>query len=147
MVILEVSGLFWSIKRFGVFFVVLKFWGTLVIPMVSRVFWSFQWFRGYFGHSSGFESILVILEVLRYFKKKSFLRFCGGILVILRFLGVLWSFWQFQWYFSHFRCIISRWTKLFEEAKNKCYMDKLLKRMNVWRLYNMRNDMSIIFLQ
>ena len=43
LVILEVSRLFWSIKKFGVFFVVLKFWGTLVIPMVSRVFWSFSW--------------------------------------------------------------------------------------------------------
>ena len=65
---------------FGGILVILGFRDVLVIFWVSRVFWSFFGFRGYFGHFLGFR---------RYFGH--FVGF-GVILIIFRFWG----------YFGHF---------------------------------------------
>ena len=62
MVILVILGVFGHSSDFGSILIILK---------VSNIFWSFKRFQGYFGYSSGFVVFFVILEILWYFGHSS----------------------------------------------------------------------------
>ena len=111
----------------------LRFWGFFLFFYIILVvlIWEVQ---GYFSNYLGFRAFL------------SFSRFCGGILVIFRFLWVLLSFLQFQWYFSHFRILDASYHD--EPNSPKRLKTNVIwtnsERMNVWQLYNIdqRNYMT-----
>ena len=84
MVLLKVSGVFWSFCRFYGISVIFRFKGIFVILELSGVFWSFWMFRRNFCQIRGFRGILVIFEALG-----SMSVIFRGIFVILKFLGIL----------------------------------------------------------
>ena len=96
----RLKRVFWSFFWVrGYFGHFLGFGAIFVIFWVSGLFWSFYGFRGYFGHFLSFEGYFGhFLGFEGHFGH--FLGF-GGILVILRF-WVFWSFLKILEYFSHF---------------------------------------------
>ena len=73
--------------------------GILVILKVSRLLWRFRGILGHFRYYGGILVIVVFIYLFIYFLILVILKVLGGIVVILKVLGV---FWTFEVHFSNF---------------------------------------------